>query len=160
MTQPLLDKMRKAFSDSSVMTFSKMIVVDLTADVHDGGTGREPFDVSAVIGFSGDIAGTCALRMCFATARDAIAKLAGEPVGEWAGIADGVGELVNMIAGNAKALLDPFKMSLSFPEVIRGAQHEIGFHRHLDMFELNFTSEIGPVAVIVAYTDPMQPDSR
>jgi chemotaxis protein CheX len=43
-------------------------------------------------------------------------------------VADGIGELVNMISGNAKTALSasssvPYKLSL--PTVIRGANHEI-----------------------------------
>jgi chemotaxis protein CheX len=159
MIQPLPDRMRKVFTDSSVFTFAKMIVVDLAGPVV-GEKDTTAFDISAVIGFSGDIVGNCALRMSFATAQKAVTRLAGEPVGEWAAIADGVGELVNMIAGNAKAALDPYKMSLSFPKVIRGADHEIGLHRHSDLFELNFASELGPMAVIVAFTFPRQADSQ
>jgi hypothetical protein len=45
-------------------------------------------------------------------------------------------------------------VSLSFPEVIRGKGHEIGFHRHTDITMLGFTSELGDIVVIVAYTDP------
>jgi len=103
-----------------------MIVVDLAGPMVSGSAGPV-FDISAVIGFSGDIVGNCALRMSFATAQEAVTRLAGEPVREWAAIADGVGELVNMIAGNAKAALDPYKMTLSFPEVIRGADTKSGF---------------------------------
>ncbi len=153
MIHQLRDKIRQAFADSSVFTFAKMSGVDLT-ESPGGGVMPPEFDISAVIGFTGDLAGTCALRMSSATAREALARLAGEPVEEWAELADGTGELVNMIAGNAKASLDPLRLSLSFPEVIRGTGHELGFHRHTSVFELHFISEIGAVTVIVAYTDP------
>jgi chemotaxis protein CheX len=159
MDQQLISSMRKAFADSTVFAFSRMIVVDLTAD-DSKPAGPHDFDVSAVIGFSGDVAGSCALRMSNDTAREAVSRLAGEPVDDAAEIADGIGELANMIAGNAKAALEPRALSLSFPEVIRGKGHEIGFHRYADLFELHFMSEIGKVAVIVAYTNPKETNGR
>jgi chemotaxis protein CheX len=151
--------MRKAFTDSAVFAFSRMIVVDLTT-AESTDAGPDDFEISAIIGFSGDVAGSCALRMSGNTAREAVSRLAGEPVDDAAEIADGIGELANMIAGNAKAALEPRALSLSFPEVIRGKGHEIGFHRYADLFELHFMSEIGKVAVIVAYTNPKETNGR
>ncbi len=152
MTPQLRDAMQKAFTESAVFTFGRMLVVDLgvplAADPQQSG-----YDISAVIGFSGDIVGNCALRMSLETARQAVSRLGGEQVEDGAEIADGVGELVNMIAGNAKAALSPACVSLSFPEVVRGKGHIIGFYRHSDMFELFFASEIGTVAVVVAYSE-------
>jgi chemotaxis protein CheX len=151
--------MRKAFADSAVFAFSRMIVVDLTTADSTAPPDAD-FEISAVIGFSGEVAGSCALRMSGTTAREVVSRLAGEPVDDAAEIADGIGELANMIAGNAKASLEPREISLSFPEVIRGKGHEIGFHRYADLFELRFMSEIGNLAVIVAYTNPKESNGR
>jgi len=87
-------------------------------------------------------------------AREAVSRLAGERIDNPAEIADGVGEMVNMIAGNAKAALQQFEISLSFPHTVRGKGHEMAFHRHFEMEKLYFASEIGKAAVIVAYSLP------
>jgi chemotaxis protein CheX len=110
--------------------------------------------LSAIIGFTGKIVGNCALRFPAAAAQEAMNRLTGETIDSPLEIADGAGELVNMIAGNAKSALQDFSLSLSFPEVVRGRGHEIGFHRHPSIITLNFASEIGSVAVIVAFSAP------
>jgi chemotaxis protein CheX len=111
------------------------------------------WDLSAVIGFTGDLVGSCALRLSAVTAQEAMTRLAGEPVESPLEIADGIGELVNMIAGNAKAALDDYAISLSFPEIVSGKGHEIGFYRHQSVLTVDFTSDIGEIRVIVAFSD-------
>jgi chemotaxis protein CheX len=152
MSETLLHDMQKAFLDSAILTFRKMIMVELVP-CEEIEALPQPWEFSGIIGFSGEIAGNCALRMSAATAREAITRLTGESVEDYAELSDGVGELVNMISGNAKAALDKYSISLSFPDVIRGAGHEISFHRHSDTFSLYFTSEIGTVAVVTAFSD-------
>ena len=151
MNSEILEKLTKAYCDASVFTFAKMIMVPIVAQSPDD-AADESFDISGIIGFSGDIVGNCALQLTFAGAQDAIGKLTGESVDSPAEIADGVGELVNMIAGNAKAALEEYQIALSFPEVIRGKGHEISFKHDSSMFNQRFTSEIGPINIIVAYT--------
>jgi chemotaxis protein CheX len=152
MPDPLTDKIRGAFFHSAVLTFGKMIMTPIEA-LDKAQTGPQEFEISAVIGFSGDITGNCALRLSEQTAREALKRLTGEPVSEPDEVADGVGELVNMIAGNAKAALQDFTLSLSFPEIIRGKGHEICFHRHTGLVDLLFSSDIGTIAVIAAFTE-------
>lgn len=156
MCQELSEKIRKSFSDAVVLTFQKTALVACAPVADLPGNNERAFDYSAVIGFSGDIAGSCVLRMSIQTACEAVARFCGERVDDLWKISDGVGELVNMIAGNAKATLSNFRMSLSFPEVVRGKGHDIGFRRNADLVELNFGSEIGDISVIVAYFDPVK----
>jgi chemotaxis protein CheX len=153
MADTLFEIILKAFTEAAVKTFQKMIMVELSL-IQDYDKSKIQFDISGVIGFSGDVKGDCALRMSENTAKEAVTRLTGEIVEQSQEIGDGVGELVNMIAGNAKAALMDFNVSLSFPEIIRGKGHEIGFHRHSDLIELFFTSEIGDICVIVAFSDP------
>jgi chemotaxis protein CheX len=160
MANELADMIKNVFSDATILTFAKMTSVELTpapavaqsgadgADVH----GVPQFDLSAVIGFTGDLVGNCALRLSSETAQEAITRLAGETIDSTFEIADGVGELVNMIAGNAKAALQDRSISLSFPEVIRGKGHEIGFYRHPSVIGIDYTSEIGKISVVVAFS--------
>jgi chemotaxis protein CheX len=152
MGNELADKMKNVFSDAAILTFAKMTSVDL---VPAGGRpdADTKYDLSAVIGFTGSIIGNCALRFSAVSAQAAVDRLAGETVESPLEIADGVGELVNMIAGNAKAALVDRSISLSFPEVVRGRGHELGFSRHPSIIEIYFTSEIGNIALIVAFSE-------
>jgi chemotaxis protein CheX len=143
---------RKALSDAMVITFRKMVMLELSPlPVSEG--EKMSWDFTGIVGFYGDITGNCALRLSDATAREVITRLSGEPPIELSEVSDGVGELTNMIAGNAKGALGDFLISLSFPEVVRGAGHEIWFHRHTEVITLYFTSEIGNISVIAAFSD-------
>jgi chemotaxis protein CheX len=151
MSNELAVKIKKVFCEAAILTFAKMTSVELSPKPADAADTAE-YDLSAVVGFTGDLTGNCALRLSARTARQAITRLAGESIDSPLEIADGIGELVNMIAGNAKAALDDYSISLSFPEVVSGKGHEIGFHRHQSVLTIDFTSDIGDVRVIVAFS--------
>ncbi|HOJ69635.1 MAG TPA: chemotaxis protein CheX [Candidatus Hydrogenedentes bacterium] len=101
-------------------------------------------DVSGVIGLSGVVRGTCALSMASDLARDLVRRMLGgeegSPVSE-TDTRDGIGELVNMTAGRAKALLQdtPYKFDITLPTIITGAGHEV--YRRQDTPCLNFLYE-------------------
>jgi CheY-specific phosphatase CheX len=152
MSIPLIEAVRAAFFDAAVRTFGKMTMTPIDA-LDKAQAGPQEFEISAVIGFSGDITGNCALRLSEQTAREALSRLAGEPVHEAVDVADGVGELVNMIAGNAKAALVDYTLTLSFPQIIRGKGHELSFNRKNGLVDLLFSSDIGAIAVLAAFTE-------
>jgi len=86
-------------------------------------------DISGVIGLSGATVGTCAISMPKGLAMETVRRVLGEPEGkqlEVVEIRDGVGELVNMIVGCAKALLShtKYRFDLTLPTIISGADHE------------------------------------
>jgi CheY-specific phosphatase CheX len=153
MATELYETIKKAFFNSTMFTFDKMLMISLEPKPVEQ-IDATSFEISGVIGFSGGVMGNCALRITAAGAQELVTRIAGEAIESPAEIADGVGEIVNMIAGNAKAALADYVVTLSFPEVIRGKGHEIGFHRHSDIVTFGFSSEIGDCIVIVAYSDP------
>lgn len=86
-------------------------------------------DISGIIGLSGSTAGTCAISLPGKVAIGAIERLLGESFGEdveRVEIRDGVGELVNMIAGRAKTILSstPYHFDITLPTIISGKKHE------------------------------------
>ena len=83
-------------------------------------------DVSGVIGFSGEVVGACVL--CFPS--DVACKLASAFAGEEISIElpdlpDAIGELTNMVAGNAKSQFAGLSVDISLPTVVIGEQHDI-----------------------------------
>lgn len=68
-------------------------------------------------------------------------------------IQDGVGELINMIAGSAKnALLGtPYKFKAALPNVITGKGHEVGFPRNAECWTATFEAEGQEFHLHVAY---------
>lgn len=90
-------------------------------------------DVSGVMGLSGTTTGTCALSMPVALAQKAVRAMMMTPDDEVLAeseIRDGVGELINMIAGGAKTKLSNtmYKFNMTLPTIISGGPHEV-FHR-------------------------------
>ena len=58
-------------------------------------------------------------------------------------VVDAIGELTNMIAGSAKAQLEPFQMSIGLPTVIVGSDNPISFPSKSPTINIPFESPIG-----------------
>lgn len=89
---------------------------------------EEPYaDVSGVIGFSGDASGSIVLTFMFDAASKIATAFAGVPITpEHRDFADAIGELANMVAGNAKKEFgEGLSISISLPNVIVGSHHAI-----------------------------------
>jgi chemotaxis protein CheX len=89
-------------------------------------------DVSGVMGLSGEATGSVVISMPARLACLLVGRMLGEePRAEVTDdVRDGIGEIVNMIAGRAKAILagTEYHFTLSLPAVITGTGHEIA-HR-------------------------------
>lgn len=86
-----------------------------------------PFDVSGIITFSGDVEG--GVNLCFptATAHRLVSLFTGMDMSDASSddLCDAVGEIVNMIAGGAKAQFSGKQVSISTPTVVIGAAHSV-----------------------------------
>jgi chemotaxis protein CheX len=93
-------------------------------------TGFQMFgDVSGVIGLSGTTAGTCAISLPETFARKVVRQILGleqDANLPDSDMRDGIGEMINMIAGCAKASLagSQYKFNLTLPTIISGGKHE------------------------------------
>lgn len=84
------------------------------------------FDVSGVIGMSGDITGAVVLSFPTETALGVVKAFTGESVStDNEDFSDAIGELANMVSGNAKSKFDGKSVSISCPCVIIGSDHKI-----------------------------------
>jgi chemotaxis protein CheX len=93
-------------------------------------------EISGIIGLSGKAAGTVVLSLNRTTAISVAEALLGvRPPEINADVKDAIGELVNMVAGGAKAQLEKFDMSLTIPTVITGR------------FSVEFPSKSPPICV-------------
>lgn len=108
-------------------------------------------DVSAVIGLSGDVVGCVVLSLPMDTAARAGSKFAGvEMTREHPDFADALGELANMVAGQAKAQLSGMNVSISLPSVIVGPEHVVSQSRQWPRLHLPCDSPLGAFSVEVA----------
>ena len=86
-------------------------------------------DVSGVMGLSGTATGSVVVSLSKELACTFVGKMLGEPPSEelTTDVCDGVGEIINMIAGQAKAMLvkTKYHFTISIPSVVSGPGHEI-----------------------------------
>lgn len=82
------------------------------------------YDISGVIGLSGDAAGSISLSFPQDVAIRTVKTMLGNPetISE-EDMTDGIGEIANIVAGNAKKHLTKFDLSISLPNVIIGKNH-------------------------------------
>lgn len=93
--------------------------------------GPDANDVSAIIGFSGDAAGSVVIRFSFKVASKvatAFAKTEITPQHE--DFADALGELANMVAGGAKSKFEGLNIDISLPSVVIGKHHHFPVSRN------------------------------
>lgn len=107
-------------------------------------------DVSGVIGFSGDASGCVVLSFPTDVACQAASAFAGVPIDEsHPDFSDAIGELVNMVAGNAKKDFVGMNVSISLPSVIVGKGHTVSSSKICPRLVLPCETVCGPFEVEV-----------
>ena len=111
------------------------------------------YELSAVIGISGKVAGTIVLSLSRGAALQVLNRMVGVEAQEiTTEVCDAVGELTNMIAGSAKAQMERLQLSISIPNIVSGKDHEIHFPSNVQPICLIFESEIGSFAIEVGFS--------
>jgi chemotaxis protein CheX len=85
------------------------------------------WDVSAVIGLTGEARGTIVMSMKSSLAIKLTEKITGVQYSRLdSDVIDSIGEIVNIIAGNVKKELEnAFRLVISLPTIIKGLEHSI-----------------------------------
>jgi len=113
------------------------------------------YPVSGIIGLSGVIVGTVVLTMSETLALKSASAMLMEDYTDFDNdVFDAVGELTNVIAGNAKAQLEEYKLSLSLPNVIYGKDAELRFPERCQPISIPFQTDFGPMAIEIGFTEP------
>jgi chemotaxis protein CheX len=111
-------------------------------------------DISGIMGLSGPSEGFVGITFRNETARKIVCRMLDIPIGkeEDADIRDGVGEMMNIIAGRAKADLvnTEHSYTLSPPNVIVGGPHSIGQVRGQPVIVIEFKVEGEPFEVMIS----------
>ena len=141
------------FISAVTKTFETMVNLQLTRSAPVLKEGRSAlYPISGIIGFSGKIVGTVILTMSESLALKAASVMLMDDLKTVdADVLDAIGELTNMIAGNAKAQLEEYSLSLSLPNVISGEGAEIRFPEKSQPITIPFNSEFGPLAIEVGF---------
>ncbi|RKX74007.1 MAG: chemotaxis protein CheX [Spirochaetes bacterium] len=108
-------------------------------------------EVSALIGLAGETTGAVVLSFSHDTALKVVSLMTGTKYAFLGSeVLDGVGELVNIIAGNAKKDLNDFRISISLPGVITGNNYRINWPKGVPIITIPFQSSIGDFTVNVS----------
>lgn len=110
------------------------------------------FDVSGIIGMSGDVVGTIVLSFPTATAESIVQLFTGtKQTVEHPDFADAIGELVNMVSGNAKGQFSgKKKVSISCPSVVIGKHHAIAGQKDIPCVIIPCSTDCGELVIEVS----------
>jgi len=115
---------------------------------------KQPFptyDISAIIGLSGDAQGSVAISFPKLVALKVVSEMVGTKIiviGPE--LTDGIGELANIVAGNAKKDLAEYKLSISLPNVIIGKGHMLSAPSGAPSILIPFQSKFGDFALEIS----------
>jgi chemotaxis protein CheX len=140
------------FIMSTIETFKTMMKIDVVAQKpmlkRDSGL---MYDISGIIGLSGNAQGSISLSFPKIVALKTVSAMVGAEI-KIIGpdITDAIGEIVNIIAGNAKQNLTQFNLTISLPNVIVGKDHSVASPSGIATIVVPFTSAIGDFAMEVS----------
>jgi chemotaxis protein CheX len=144
-----------AFNKSISNVFSTMLQlpVEVGEPIIEKGD-ENPFDVTGIIGMSGDVVGSVALCFPSGSAERIVAIFTGEKMGIDSGdFPDAIGELVNMVAGGAKGMFEGRDVSISCPSVIVGEGHSVSRLKAVPRILIPCSTDCGEVVIEVAIQD-------
>jgi len=140
------------FLDATINVFKEMFEVEINAGKPFlfGRGQHHPWDVSGILGMSGDMSGVVVISLHRVLVKMLLKKSLGEDTYDSGQIADMVGEIVNIISGNAKRGLEDLTLNLSLPAIVLGENHEIRWPKsETPIITIPFTSNIGRFVVNV-----------
>lgn len=113
--------------------------------------GDPSYDVSGIIGMSGDVEGSIVLSFPTSTAERVVSLFTGTELAHTHDdFADAVGELVNMVSGGAKAQFTDKTVSISCPSVVIGANHQVHGRKDVVAICIPCSSDCGEFNVEVS----------
>jgi len=145
------------FIESVRSVFATMINIDVTLGKPHITETLPRYDISGIIGMSGDVVGSVVLSFPAPVARVVIGKFAGNeyPV-DSPDFADALGEIVNMISGAAKAKFEGKNVSISTPSVVVGTGHTIARPTRTTCISLPCRVYCGEFSIDIAIRDEVQ----
>ncbi len=140
------------FVKATVEVFSAMLMIELDIkapklikDI------KHTFDISGVIGLSGEAVGIISLSFPSNTAFEVAALLRDEEIKEVdEKLTDAIGELVNIVAGSAKKFFKGYRIQIALPNVVIGKDQKIAIDEGVPLFIVPIESSLGNFAMEVA----------
>lgn len=149
------------FIKSIQNVFNMMLQLDVTVeDPRLKTDSKATYDVSGIIGLSGDVVGSAVLSFPTDAAERIVALFTGEemPV-DHPDFSDAIGELINMVTGNAKADFAGKNVSISCPNVVRGKDHSIARPREIPTILIPCSTDCGELVLEISVQDAVSGSS-
>lgn len=145
------------FIKASEFLFREYLELDLEVGspyLIDDGSGLN--EVSGIIGLAGDTTGAVVLTISRKTSIELVSLFAKHNYKFLSNeVLDGVGEIVNIIAGNSKKYFDNYKISISLPGVVTGKEYNIHWPENIPIIGIPFISQLGKMSLNVSLKDKL-----
>jgi chemotaxis protein CheX len=142
--------MLAVFIRASHNVFSTMLQAPLSfGEVSEGSDMRSDFDISGVIGLSGDVVGSVALSLPWQTAECCVTAFTGAEDPPDEDVCDAIGELANMIAGSAKSEIEGRNIAISRPSVVRGKERSASRPQDTPCVRIPCSSRLGDFELLL-----------
>jgi chemotaxis protein CheX len=140
------------FLSASIGLFKDFLKFNLTYEQpYINNDPQKLHEVSAIIGLAGETTGAVVLSFTRETAIEIVSAFSGSTFNALSKeVIDGVGELVNIVAGNAKKGLENLRIEISLPGVIVGSDYKINWPKGVPVITIPFSSEAGNFSVNVS----------
>lgn len=145
----LQETLNRCLIESTESVFATMCGLNLDRGVMSNYDGFSPrHDISGIISLNGAIRATVVVSFDQNLVFSAAERFLGErPESINSDVVDLVGELANMIGGNAKERLSMPEVVLGLPTVVAGAGHFIAYNSHMAITMVPFNSQNGSMSV-------------
>ena len=136
------------FIHSLQKTFDTLINIDLTKGnprlINSDSLLSDNYDISGMMAMSGKATGLVIISFSRLLALKVASAFVGEEFPSInADVIDAIGELTNIISGNAKNELPQFEMAITIPTVVEGNKHRIQIPQGLPFMILPYSTEYG-----------------
>jgi len=146
------------FVTATQNVFKVMMETDIIAGrpyLFDPLTGSHSYDISGIIGLSGETTGAVVLSFTKLCALKVVSTFSGMETKIFdQTVVDAIGELINIIAGNAKKDLKDFKLTISLPSVVTGHSHRLNWPTGVPVIMIPFNSPMGEFSIGVSLREP------
>ena len=142
------------FITASLKAFGTFLQTKVEAQkplLFEAGKSDLQYDVSGIIGLAGEVRGSVVVSFPKIAALKIVSRLTGVETKVFDDdVTDAVGELVNIVAGNAKEGLQQFRIEISLPSVVKGPQHTIAWMVGVPVIAIPLASEFGTIYLFVS----------
>ncbi len=145
------------FIQATVKVFKEFLGVEIKSGspfIFNYSENKYHYDISGIIGIAGHTMGIVVVSFPKLVALDLASKATGEKITIFDDtVIDLVGEVVNIIAGNAKQGLEEYKLVISLPSIVKGVNHQISGISGVPLIGIPFSYEKGDLFLFVSLKD-------